>query len=79
MKRCAICNTPIEHLHGNSAYCMKHRPEKPVKKHKLSEERIDMSIPAYNELKRQAEVGEKIEQLPPDVKQIVLNILEEWR
>jgi len=78
MKRCATCETPIEHLHGNSAYCMKCRPDKTVKKSEPVDIWVQIKNKDLKDLERKAQIGIEIEKLDEDTKQTVYKILERF-
>ena len=75
MRRCKICQNPIEHLHGNRKIC--YACEANEIKHNPVIRTIDLKPDDFAKLTRQAELGRKIESLNGSAKEIVLQLLEE--
>lgn len=76
MKRCATCNTPLGHMHGNSVYCHKCRAERKYAKSQIaSRTRISMTIEQFRELELQSELGRKIQSLNGPAKETVIALL----
>lgn len=77
MKRCASCNTPIEHMHGNSVYCHKCREDKKEVKHKSADNfKVSMTMKEFAEIGPKIELADKIALLNGYAKEVVMLMLE---
>jgi len=76
MRRCKICQSSIEHLHGNRKIC--YACEANEIKHNPVIRTIDLKPDDFARLTSQASLGSKIEQLPEDARKIVYSILERF-
>lgn len=74
MRTCKLCHKPIEHLHGNQEICNSCQPKAKV----LTDPPVfyvQVPTDAFYEMKRNADIGKKINALKGEAKLKVLEIL----